>query len=121
VSDRVLDFACYNCRNTVPSLKKWTRSIVTKANDHRRAHSESDLESNVDEVRRQVAGWASSTLSLRQRLLNLESVQRRSLASLSSYRQTRTRALDARREGYYDQTEEVIKKLLAEEEAALKS
>ena len=33
-------FACYNCRNTLPSLKKWdVQYREQRANNYRRAHS----------------------------------------------------------------------------------
>jgi len=116
-------FACYNCRNTVPTVKKWDAQYRDKGLTIIGVHTpESDLESNIDDVRRQVAElgikyavvvdndystWKAYRVEAWPTLFLLD-------------RQGRVRWMHVG-EGYYDQTEEVIKKLLAEEEAALKS
>lgn len=48
-------FACYNCRNTVPTVKKWDTRYRDKGLTIIGVHTpESDLERNVNDVRREV-------------------------------------------------------------------
>src|SRR6185312_10743609 len=49
-------FACYNCRNTLPFLEKWDAQYRDKGLTIIGVHTpESDLESNVNDLRREVA------------------------------------------------------------------
>jgi len=110
-------FACYNCRNTLPTVKKWDAQYRDKGLTIIGVHTpESDLESNLNDVRREVAElgikypvvtdndystWKSYKVEAWPTLFLLD-------------KQGRVRWTHVG-EGYYDQTEEVIKKLLAEE------
>ena len=110
-------FACYNCRNTLPTVKKWDAQYRDKGLTIIGVHTpESDLESNLNDVRREVAElgikyavvtdndystWKSYKVEAWPTLFLLD-------------KQGRVRWTHVG-EGYYEQTEEVIKKLLAEE------
>ena len=49
-------FACYNCRNTLPTVKKWDAQYRDKGLTIIGVHTpESDLERNLNDVRREVA------------------------------------------------------------------
>src|SRR5678815_5235063 len=49
-------FACYNCRNTLPTVKKWDTQYRDKGLTIIGVHTpESDLESNLNNLRREVA------------------------------------------------------------------
>jgi thiol-disulfide isomerase/thioredoxin len=111
-------FACYNCRNTLPTVKKWDAQYRDKGLTIIGVHTpETDLENNVDDVRREVAAlgikypvvtdnnystWKSYGVEAWPTLFLLD-------------KQGRVRWTHVG-EGAYDQTEEVIKKLLAEED-----
>jgi len=111
-------FACYNCRNTLPTVKKWDAQYRDKGLTIIGVHTpETDLENNVDELRREVAAlgikypvvtdnnystWKSYGVEAWPTLFLLD-------------KQGRVRWTHVG-EGAYDQTEEVIKKLLAEED-----
>jgi len=115
-------FACYNCRNTLPTVKKWDAQYRDKGLTIIGVHTpESDLESNLNDVRREVAElgvkypvvtdndystWKAYKVEAWPTLFLLD-------------KQGRVRWTHVG-EGYYDQTEAVIKKLLAEEEPAQK-
>src|SRR5262245_50785977 len=113
-------FACYNCRNTLPSVKKWDAQYRDKGLTIIGVHTpELDYESNVDNLRREVAAlgikypvvtdndystWKQYKVEAWPTLFVLD-------------KQGRVRWTHVG-EGAYDQTEEVIKKLLAEQEPA---
>ena len=110
-------FACYNCRNTLPTVKKWDAQYRDKGLTIIGVHTpESDLERNLNDVRREVAElgvkypvvtdndystWKAYKVEAWPTLFLLD-------------KQGHVRWTHVG-EGYYDQTEEVIKKLLAEE------
>jgi len=110
-------FACYNCRNTLPTVIKWDSQYRDQGLTIIGVHTpESDLESNLNDVRREVAElgikypvvtdndystWKSYKVEAWPTLFLLD-------------KQGRVRWTHVG-EGYYAQTEEVIKKLLAEE------
>ena len=110
-------FACYNCRNTLPTVKKWDAQYRDKGLTIIGVHTpESDLESNLNDVRREVAElgvkypvvtdndystWKAYKVEAWPTLFLLD-------------KQGRVRWTHVG-EGYYDQTEEVIRKLLAEQ------
>ena len=113
-------FACYNCRNTLPTVKKWDAQYRDKGLTIIGVHTpESDLESNVNDLRREVAELG----------INYPVVTDNDYSTWKAYKveawptlflldkQGRVRWTHVG-EGYYDQTEAVIKKLLAEEEPA---
>src|SRR4029078_436638 len=110
-------FACYNCLNTLPTVKKWDMQYRDKGLTIIGVHTpESDLESNLNDVRRKVAElgvkypvvtdndystWKAYKVEAWPTLFLLD-------------KQGRVRWTHVG-EGYYEQTEEVIKKLLGEE------
>ena len=50
-------FACYNCRNTLPSLKKWDAQYRDKGLTIIGVHTpELDFERDIDQLQREVAG-----------------------------------------------------------------
>lgn len=109
-------FACYNCRNTLPSLKKWDAQYRDKGLTIIGVHTpELDFERDLDQLRREVAGlgikypvvtdqdyttWKAYGVEAWPTLFLLDKQGRVRLTHVG--------------EGYYDETEEVIKKLLAE-------
>jgi len=113
-------FACYNCRNTLPSLKKWDAQYRDKGLTIIGVHTpELDFERDIDQLRREVAKlgikypvvtdqdystWKAYGVEAWPTLFVLDKKGR--------VRWTRVG------EGAYDETEQVIKKLLAEEERA---
>jgi thiol-disulfide isomerase/thioredoxin len=109
-------FACYNCRNTLPSLKKWDAHYRDKGLTIIGVHTpELDFERDIDQLRREVAGLG----------IKYPVVTDQDYSTWKAYRveawptlflldkQGRVRWTHVG-EGYYDETEEVIKKLLAE-------
>ena len=55
-------FACYNCRNALPSIKKWDAQYRDKGLAIIGVHTpELDYESNVDNGGAKSQGWASTT------------------------------------------------------------
>src|ERR1044071_424053 len=109
-------FACYNCRNTLPSLKKWDAQYREKGLTIIGVHTpELDFERDIDQLRREVAGVG----------ITYPVVTDQDYATWKAYgveawptvflldKQGRVRWTHVG-EGYYDETEEVIKKLLAE-------
>ena len=109
-------FACYNCRNTLPTIKKWDAQYRDKGLTIIGVHTpESDLESNLNDVRREVA-----ELGLKYPVVTDNDYSTWKAYKVEAWptlflldKQGRVRWTHVG-EGYYDQTEEVIKKLLAE-------
>ncbi|MGH9968374.1 MAG: redoxin domain-containing protein [Pyrinomonadaceae bacterium] len=111
-------FGCFNCRNTLPSIKKWDARYRDKGLTVIGVHSpEFDEEKNIDHLRREVAELG----------IQYPVVSDNDYATWNSYgvyawptlfvldKQGRVRWKHVG-EGAYDETEEVIKKLLAEED-----
>lgn len=109
-------FACYNCRNTLPSLKKWDAQYRDQGLTIIGVHTpELDFERDINKLRREVAGLG----------ITYPVVTDQDYSTWKAYRveawptvflldkQGRVRWTHVG-EGYYDETEEVIKKLLAE-------
>ena len=110
-------FACYNCRNTLPSLKKWDAQYRDQGLTIIGVHTpELDFERDIAQLRREVAAlgvtypvvtdqdystWKAYSVEAWPTLFVLD-------------KQGRVRWTHVG-EGYYDETEQVIKKLLAEE------
>ena len=110
-------FACYNCRNTLPTVKKWDAQYRDKGLTIIGVHTpESDLESNLNDVRREVA-----ELGIKYPVVTDNDYSTWKAYKVEAWptlflldKQGRVRWTHVG-EGYYDQTEAVIKKLLAEE------
>ena len=109
-------FACYNCRNTLPTVKKWDAQYRDKGLTVIGVHTpESDLERNEADLRREIAALG----------IKYPVVTDNDYATWKAYeveawptlflldKQGRVRWMHVG-EGYYDETEAVIKKLLAE-------
>ena len=109
-------FACYNCRNTLPALKKWHAQYRDKGLTSIGVHTpELDFERDITQLRREVANLG----------INYPVVTDQDYSTWKAYKveawptlflldkQGRVRWMHVG-EGYYDETEEVIKKLLAE-------
>jgi len=113
-------FACYNCRNTLPTVKKWDAQYRDKGLTIIGVHTpETDLERNEGEVRREVA-----TLGIKYPVVTDNDYSTWKAYSVEAWptlflldKQGRVRWMHVG-EGYYDETEEMIKKLLAEQEPA---
>ena len=109
-------FACYNCRNTLPTIKKWDAQYRDKGLTIIGVHTpESDLESNLNDLRREVA-----ELGIKYPVVTDNDYSTWKAYKVEAWptlflldKQGRVRWTHVG-EGYYDQTEEVIKKLLAE-------
>ena len=109
-------FACYNCRNTLPTVKKWDAQYRDKGLTIIGVHTpESDLESNLNDVRREVA-----ELGIKYAVVTDNDYSTWKAYKVEAWptlflldKQGRVRWTHVG-EGYYDQTEAVIKKLLAE-------
>jgi thiol-disulfide isomerase/thioredoxin len=110
-------FACYNCRNTLPALKKWDAQYRDKGLTIIGVHTpELDFERDIDQLRREIAELG----------INYPIVTDQDYSTWKAYgveawptvflldKQGRVRWTHIG-EGYYDETEEVIRKLLAEE------
>ena len=110
-------FACYNCRNTLPTVIKWDSQYRDKGLTIIGVHTpESDLESNLNDVRREVA-----ELGIKYPVVTDNDYSTWKAYKVEAWptlflldKQGRVRWTHVG-EGYYTQTEEVIKKLLAEE------
>jgi len=110
-------FACYNCRNTLPTVIKWDSQYRDKGLTIIGVHTpESDLESNLNDVRREVA-----ELGIKYPVVTDNDYSTWKAYKVEAWptlflldKQGRVRWTHVG-EGYYAQTEEVIKKLLAEE------
>jgi thiol-disulfide isomerase/thioredoxin len=113
-------FACYNCRNTLPSLKKWDAQYRDKGLTIIGVHTpELDFERDIDQLRREVAG-----LGVKYPVVTDQDYSTWKAYGVEAWptlflldKQGRVRWTHVG-EGYYDKTEEVIKKLLAEQEPA---
>ena len=113
-------FACYNCRNTLPALKKWDAQYRDSGLTIIGVHTpELDFERDIDKLRREVA-----VLGIKYPVVTDQ--------DYSTWKAYRVEAwptlflLDKKGrvrwthvgEGYYDETEAVIKKLLAEADSS---
>ena len=111
-------FACYNCRNTLPRVKKWDAQYRDKGLTIIGVHTpELDYESNIDNLRREVAALG----------IKYPVVTDNDYATWKAYgveawptlflldKQGRVRWTHVG-EGRYGETESAFKKLLAEEE-----
>ena len=113
-------FACYNCRNTLPSLKKWDAQYRDKGLTIIGVHTpELDFERDIDQLRREVAA-----LGIKYPVITDQDYSTWKAYGVEAWptlfvldKQGRVRWTHVG-EGYYDETEQVIKKLLAEEGAA---
>ena len=109
-------FACYNCRNTLPSLKKWDVQYRDQGLTVIGVHTpELDFERDIDELRREVAG-----LGIKYPIVTDQDYSTWKAYGVEAWptvflldKQGRIRWTHVG-EGYYDETEEVIKTLLAE-------
>jgi thiol-disulfide isomerase/thioredoxin len=109
-------FACYNCRNTLPTVKKWDAQYRDKGLTIIGVHTpETDLENNVDEVRREVAA-----LGIKYPVVTDNDYSTWKAYGVEAWptlflldKQGRVRWTHVG-EGAYDQTEDAIKKLLDE-------
>ena len=109
-------FACYNCRNTVPTVKKWDAQYRDKGLTIIGVHTpETDLERNEADVRRKVAA-----LGIKYPVVTDNDYSTWKAYGVEAWptlflldKQGRVRWMHVG-EGYYDETEAVIKKLLAE-------
>ena len=109
-------FACYNCRNTLPALKKWDAQYRDQGLTIIGVHTpELDFERDIDKLRREVAG-----LGIKYPVVTDQDYSTWKTYGVEAWptvfvldKQGRVRWTHVG-EGYYDQTEEVIKKLLAE-------
>jgi len=113
-------FGCYNCRNTLPTIKSWDARYREQGLTIIGVHTpETDVESNVDQLRREIAAldikypvvtdndyaaWKAYKVEAWPTLFVLD-------------KQGRVRWTHVG-EGAYAETEGVIKKLLAQEETS---
>jgi thiol-disulfide isomerase/thioredoxin len=111
-------FACYNCRNTLPSLKKWDAQYRDQGLTIVGVHTpELDFERDIDQLRREVAA-----LGVKYPIVTDQDYSTWKAYGVEAWptlfvldKQGRVRWTHVG-EGYYDETEAVIKKLLAEKE-----
>ena len=110
-------FACYNCRNTLPFLKKWDAQYRDKGLTIIGVHTpELDFEKDIAQLRREVAG-----LGVKYPVVTDQDYSTWKAYKVEAWptlfvldKQGRVRWMHVG-EGYYDETERVIKNLLAEE------
>ena len=110
-------FACYNCRNTLPALNKWDAQYRDQGLTIIGVHTpELDFERDLEQLRREVA-----KLGIKYPVVTDQDYTTWKAYSVEAWptlflldKQGRVRWSHVG-EGYYDETEEVIKKLLAEE------
>ena len=113
-------FACYNCRNTLPAIKKWDAQYRDRGLTIIGVHTpELSFERDIDQLRREVARLG----------IKYPVVTDQHYSTWKAYRveawptlfvldkQGRVRWMHVG-EGAYDETEQVINRLLAEEEPA---
>jgi thiol-disulfide isomerase/thioredoxin len=111
-------FACYNCRNTLPSLKSWDTRYRDRGLTIIGVHTpELDREKNIDNVRREIAA-----LEIRYPVVTDNNYATWKAYGVEAWptlflldKQGRVRWTHVG-EGAYEETEDVIKKLLAEDE-----
>ena len=111
-------FACYNCRNTLPTVKKWDAQYREKGLTIIGVHTpELDYEGNIDNLRREVAA-----LGIKYPVVTDNDYSTWKAYGVEAWptvflldKQGRVRWTHVG-EGAYDETEAAIKKLLAEEE-----
>ena len=116
-------FACYNCRNTLPSLKKWDAQYRDKGLTIIGVHTpELDFERDINQLRREIAA-----LGIKYPVVTDQDYSTWKAYGVEAWptvfvldKEGRVRWTHVG-EGYYDETEDVIKKLLAEQVPALKS
>ena len=109
-------FACYNCRNTLPTVKKWDAQYRDKGLTIIGVHTpESDLERNVDDVRHEV-----EALGIKYPVVTDNDYSTWKAYGVEAWptlfvldKQGRVRWTHVG-EGGYDETERVIKELQAE-------
>jgi thiol-disulfide isomerase/thioredoxin len=109
-------FACYNCRNTLPALKKWDAQYRDQGLTIIGVHTpELDFERDLDQLRTEVAG-----LGIKYPVVTDQDYSTWKAYGVEAWptlflldKQGRVRWTHVG-EGYYDETEAVIKKLLAE-------
>ena len=109
-------FACYNCRNTLPSVKKWDAQYRDKGLTIIGVHTpESDLERHEADLRREI-----TELGIKYAVVTDNDYSTWKAYRVEAWptlflldKQGRVRWMHVG-EGYYDETEEMIKKLLAE-------
>ena len=109
-------FACYNCRNTLPTIKKWDAQYRDKGLTIVGVHTpELDYERNIDNLRREVA-----SLGIKYPVVTDNDYTTWKAYNVEAWptvvlldKQGRVRWTHVG-EGYYDETEGEIKKLLAE-------
>lgn len=109
-------FACINCRNVLPALKKWDAQYRDKGLTIIGVHTpELDFERDIDQLRREVAA-----LGIKYPVVTDQDYSTWKTYSVEAWptlflldKQGRVRWTHVG-EGYYDETEETIKKLLAE-------
>src|ERR1044072_7291123 len=109
-------FACYNCRNTLPALKKWDVQYRDKGLTSIGVHTpELDFERDIDQLRREVAG-----LGIKYPVVTDQDYSTWKAYGVEAWPTVLVLDKNGRvrwthvGEGYYDETEQVIKKLLAE-------
>ena len=110
-------FACYNCRNVLPALKKWDEQYRDKGLTIIGVHTpELDFERDIDQLRREVAALGVKYPVVTDQDYSTWKVYRveawPTLFLLDKQGRVRWTHVG---EGYYDETENVIKELLAEE------
>jgi thiol-disulfide isomerase/thioredoxin len=109
-------FACYNCRNTLPSLKKWDAQYRDQGLTIIGVHTpELDFERDLDQLRREVG-----SLGIKYPVVTDQDYSTWKAYGVEAWptvflldKQGRVRWSHVG-EGYYDETEKLIRKLLAE-------
>jgi len=110
-------FACYNCRNTLPTIKKWDAEYREKGLTVIGVHTpELDIERNPEDVKHEV-----NALGIKYPVVTDNDYATWKAYSVEAWptlfvidKQGRVRWTHVG-EGAYDETEQVIKKLLAEQ------
>jgi thiol-disulfide isomerase/thioredoxin len=113
-------FGCYNCRNTLPFIKDWNTRYRDKGLTIIGVHSpEFDEEKDVENLRRQVA-----SLGIRYPVVTDNDYKTWKAYNVEAWpttflldKQGRIRWMHVG-EGAYDETEQLIQKLLAEKESS---